>query len=153
LEIHRGEQVWQSSQRTFLAQVVGPHFEGLCRDFALEAGAAAFGGFPAQIGYGVVNDPVARTQIEIDVVVLAAPEPGEPRCVLSLGEAKWGEVMGHHYLERLARARDLLARAGYDTRDTVLACYSGSGFSNDLTTLATGDPSVALFGLDRIYQN
>jgi hypothetical protein len=44
LEIHRGEQVWQSTQGTFLAQVVGPHFEALCRGFALEAGAAVFNG-------------------------------------------------------------------------------------------------------------
>ena len=152
LEIHRAEQVWRSSRQTFLTQVVGPHFEALCRDFALEAGAAVFGGFPTQVGYGVVNDPAARTQIEIDVAALAAPEPGEPRRVLSLGEAKWGEAMGRHHLERLARARELLARAGYDTRDTVLACYSGSGFSNDLTASAAGDTRVSLFDLDRIYQ-
>jgi len=152
LEIHRGEQVWQSSQQTFLTQVAGPHFETLCRDFALEAGTEIFSGFPAQIGYGVVNDPANRTQIEIDVAVLAAPEPGEPRRVLSLGEVKWGEVMGHHHLERLARARDLLARAGYDTRDTILACYSGAGFNDDLTASAANDTRIALFDLDHIYQ-
>jgi uncharacterized protein len=152
LEIHRGEEVWRSAERTFLAQVVGPHFEALCRDFAMEAGAAVFGGFPAQVGYGVVNDPATRTQIEIDVAVLAAPEAGEPRRVLSLGEVKWGEVMGRRHLERLARARDLLARAGYDTRDTVLACYSGSGFNDDLAASTIGDTHVSLFGLDRIYQ-
>jgi uncharacterized protein len=84
--------------------------------------------------------------------VLAAPQPGEPRRVLSLGEAKWGEVMGHRHLQRLARARDLLARAGYETRDTVLACYSGSGFNDDLAASAADDPKVSLVGLDRIYQ-
>jgi uncharacterized protein len=152
LEIHRAEEVWRSSQRTFLAQVVGPHFERLCRDFAVEAGDALFGGFPAQVGLGLVNDPATRTQIEVDVAVLAAPEPGEPRRVLSLGEAKWGEVMGHRHLKRLAKARDLLAHAGYDTRDTVLACYSGTGFHDDLAATATADGNVSLVGLDRLYQ-
>lgn len=152
LEIHRAEEVWRSTQRTFLAQVVGPHFEKLCRDFAVEAGNALFGAVPAQIGHGVVNDPASRTQIEIDVAVLAASEPGEPRRILSLGEAKWGEVMGHRHLRRLARARDLLARGGYDTRDTVLACYSGAGFNDDPAGSAVGDGRVSLVGLDRIYQ-
>src|SRR5262249_9221711 len=115
LEIHRAEEVWRSTQRTFSTQVLGPHFERLCRDFALQAGAELFGGFPAQVGHGIVNDPATRTQIEVDVAVLAAPEPGEPRRVLSLGEAKWGEAMGHRHLQRLAKARDLLAGTGYDT--------------------------------------
>ena len=53
LEIRRAEQVWRSSQRTFLAQFVGPHFEALCRDFAMEAGAEAFGGSPTQVGYAL----------------------------------------------------------------------------------------------------
>jgi hypothetical protein len=48
--------------------------------------------------------------------------------VLSLGEAKWGEVMGRHHLQRLARARDLLAAS------------------------TAGDTHVSLIGFDRIYQ-
>ena len=80
----------------------------------------------------MVNDPAGRSQIEIDVVVLAAQESSAPRRILSLGEAKWGEVMGHGHVQRLERARDLLAAKGYDTRDTVLACYSGAGFTTEL---------------------
>jgi uncharacterized protein len=45
--------------------------------------------------------------------------------VLSLGEAKWDKVMGTGHLERLRRARDLLAVKGYDTEQTRLSCYSG----------------------------
>jgi AAA+ ATPase superfamily predicted ATPase len=151
LEIYRAEEVWRSSQRTFLTQVVGPHFEKLCRDFAMETGSALFRGAPAQVGHGVVNDAASRTQIEVDVAVLAAAEPGEPRRILSLGEAKWGEVMGHRHLRRLARARDLLARAGYDTRETILACYSATGFDEDLAGSAAGESNVSLIGIDRIY--
>ncbi|GGP05848.1 ATP-binding protein [Nonomuraea glycinis] len=151
LEIHRAESVWGSMRPTFLAQVVGPHFEALCRDFALHADESLYGGFPAEVGAGVVADPANRTQIEIDVAVLAPQESGRPRRVLSLGETKWGEVMGTHHVQRLARARDLLAGKGYDTGDTVLACYSGSGFTDDLRTVAKNDPRVLLIGLDRLY--
>lgn len=97
-----------------------------------------------QVGSGVVADPSRRSQIEVDVVLLAPAVPGEARRVLSLGEAKWGEVMGTRHVERLRRARDLLAGRGYDTRDTFLACYSGAGFEPGMG----GD--VLAVGLDRI---
>ncbi len=152
LEIHRAESVWASVRQTFLTQVLGPHFEALCRDFALENGAALFGGFPAEIGSGTVNDPAGRTQIDIDVAVLAAQEPDSPRRVLSLGEAKWGEVIGHHHLTRLARARELLTLKGYDTSETILTCYGGAGFTPELTAAAAGDDRILLVDLDRLYQ-
>ncbi|GAA3188879.1 AAA family ATPase [Nonomuraea roseoviolacea] len=151
LEIHRAKRVWGSVRQSFLAQVVGPHFEMLCRDFAVDADQNLYGDFPAEVGAGTVPDPARRSQIEIDVAVLAAQEPGRPRRVLSLGEAKWGEVMGRAHLARLERARELLEGKGYDTRDTVLACYGGSGFASDLTDAAGTDPKVLLVGLDRLY--
>jgi hypothetical protein len=42
--------------------------------------------------------------------------------------------VGH--IERLRRARDLLAVKGYDTSARRLACYSGAGFDPDLVNLA-----------------
>ena len=94
------------------------------------------------------RDSANRTQIQIDVAVLARQEPGRPRRILSLGEAKWGEVMGGYHVERLARARDLLS-ASHDTSDCVLACYSAAGFHDDLRTAQ--DPRLALITLDDIY--
>ena len=82
-----------------------------------------------------MNDPAKRTQIEIDVVVLAPPEPGRPRRLLSLGEVKWGQVMTTQHTVRLARARDLLADS-FDVSDCTLACYSAAGFSADLRSAA-----------------
>ena len=152
LERHRAETVWESTRQTYLAQVVGPHFEGLCREFAADAGEDVFGGFPAEVGSGVVNDSDNRAHIEVDVVVMATQEPGNSRRILSLGEAKWGEVMGHHHLDRLARARELLTRKGYDTRSTILTCYSGAGFTDELTTAAAADDRILLVGLDRLYR-
>lgn len=152
LELYRAESVWRSVRPTFLAQVVGPHFEALCRDFVLDAGETLFGGFPSEIGSGVVNDPANRTQIEIDVAVLAAQEPGQPRRILSLGEAKWGETMSHHHVNRLAKARELLTQKGYDTKETILTCYSGSGFTTELRTTAAQDDHILLIDLKDLYE-
>lgn len=77
---------------------------------------------PARWAPGVVASPSNRAQIEVDVVVLAAAEPGRPRRILSLGDAKWDRVMDLRHVERLRRARDLLAVKGFDTQDTVLSC-------------------------------
>lgn len=151
LERYRAEHVWRSALPVFLAQVVGPHFEALCREFARDADESLYGDFPADVGSGVVNDPARQTKIEIDVVVLAAQEPGRPRRILSLGEAKWGEVMSNRHVERLKRARDLLAGKGYDTSETILACYGGAGFTEDLR--AAADDRLLLVDLDRLYRD
>ncbi|HZR47959.1 MAG TPA: ATP-binding protein [Streptosporangiaceae bacterium] len=148
--LERGDAtaVWQGSRARFLSQVVGPHFEAMCREFATLASTGLFNGPAGTVGSGVVPDPENRTQIQIDVAVLAPADHGHPRRVLSLGEAKWDRPMGTAHLGRLRRARDLLAVKGFDTRDAVLACYSGAGFTPGLRT---GD-DVALIGLDRLYQ-
>ena len=148
--LERGDAaaVWQGSRARFLSQVVGPHFESLCREFAVTASTELFRGPAGTVGSGVVSDPANRTQIQIDVAVLAPTDHGHPRQVLSLGEVKWDSPMGTTHVERLRRARDLLAVKGFDTRDTVLACYSGAGFAPDLHAAQ----DVALIGLDRLYQ-
>jgi uncharacterized protein len=151
LEFHRAVAVWQATRPTFLAQVAGPHFEAVCRDFALSADTDVYGELPAEVGSGVVNDSANRTQIEVDVVVLGAQQPGEPKRILSLGEAKWGEIMELRHVRRLARARDLLAVKGYDTRDTVLACYSGAGFNDDLREAAARDDGLLLVSPEHLY--
>ncbi|MGH3753802.1 MAG: hypothetical protein ACRDRP_14100 [Pseudonocardiaceae bacterium] len=61
---------------------------------------------------------------------------------------KWGDVLGARHVDRLRRARDLLAGRGYDTRDTVLACYGAAGFDPDLRI--SGDHVLAV-GLNDLY--
>jgi uncharacterized protein len=135
----------------FGSQVAGPHFEALCREFARAEGRHAFGTPVGEVASGTVADPANKTQIEIDVAVLAPARPGEPRQVISLGEAKWGKVMTLRHVERLRRARALLAVKGYDTTATTLACYSGTGFEPALQEAErTGE--VMLVGLDRLYR-
>ena len=149
LEIGDGSRVWQGAGPRFLSQVVGPHFESICRDYAIAADPEVFGGLPGEVGAGVVSDPANRTQIEIDVAVLAPAEHGRPRTILSLGEAKWDRPMDIRHVDRLRRARDLLAVKGFNIRGTILACYSGAGFSDDLR--AAQDRDVRLIGLDQLY--
>ncbi len=152
LELGLAEAVWQAAQRTFSAQVAGPHFEAICRSFATLEGRRLFGELPAEVGHGTVNDASERAQIEVDVAVLAVPAPDEPRRILSLGEAKWGEVMGLGHLARLARARDLLAAKKYDTSATILACYSAAGFDDELRAQASRIPDrVRLIGPEDLY--
>lgn len=110
------------------AREAGPHFEELCRAYALAVPANAFGGVPGEVGSGIVHDPVRRKGIQVDAAVLGPAVPGEPRRVLAVGEAKFGDVMGARHVQRLRRARDLLGERGYDTSETILACYSGAGF-------------------------
>lgn len=150
LERGRADAVWESAQPAFLAQVMGPHFEFLAREFALDAGPEVFGDLPGEVGSGVVVDSAERGKIQIDVAVLAPAVPGERRRILSLGEAKWGRVMGIRDLRRLARAKDLLAVKGFDTRATVLACYSGVGFDDDLRNAAGTEP-IRLVDAARLY--
>jgi hypothetical protein len=149
LESGQAEEVWRDQRSDFLSRVVGPHFESVCRSYAQAAGQGLFGGPVGEVGSGVVSDPARRSQIEIDVVVLAPAEPGRPRRILSLGEVKWGQVVGSAHVERLARARELLG-ASFDTADCGLACYSAAGFHSDLR--ATKDSRLALVTLEDIYR-
>lgn len=150
LELGEALAVWRDQRAVFQSQVVGPHFEALCREFALRVPPTTFGGSPGEVRSGVVNDSANRTQLEIDVVVFAPARVGEPRRILSLGEAKWGQVMDPSHIARLARARDLLAVKGYDTTDTVLACYSAAGFDDELRANAHAS-RVSLIDVARLY--
>lgn len=146
LELGHAEDAWRDRRASFHAQVVGPHFETLCREFTLRADQRTFGGLVGEVSAGTV----ARS-IQLDIVALAPAAPNEKRRLLSLGECKWGEVMNLGHLDRLSDARDLIHMKGYDTRDTVLACYSGAGFEESLRAEARKDPRVLLVDLDMLY--
>jgi uncharacterized protein len=153
LELGLADAVWGAAQHAFNSQIAGPHFEGLCRSYVTLHGAAAFGELPAEIGSGTINDAAGKSQLQIDVAALAAPSPDEPRRVLSLGEAKWGEIMGMGHLRRLQRAAGLLAARKYDTRDAILACYGAAGFDPELREQADRDPSrIRLIGPEDLYR-
>src|SRR6476646_430930 len=151
LESGLGAAVCADNRPAFASQVAGPQFEALCREFARVGGRRVFGNPVGEVASGTVADPANKAQIEIDVAVLAPARPGEQRQVISLGEAKWGKVMTLRHVERLRRARALLAVKGYDTSATILTCYSGAGFDPALLAAARDD-DVLLVGVDRLYQ-
>ncbi|WP_206305578.1 AAA family ATPase [Actinacidiphila soli] len=142
--------VWARSQERFNSQVLGPHFEKLCRDWVSDhADIEVFGGLPTRVAQGTVADPERRTSIELDVVVHGAIGQ-DNGILLSIGEAKWNKVMDLRHLERLQHALRLLAAKGIDTTHSKPACYSGLGFSDDLRE-AERRGDVVLVDLDRLY--
>jgi hypothetical protein len=143
--------LWQQQQQRFATNILGPHFEELCRTWARRfASEGFFGGPVRRVAAGTVNDPRNRTSRQVDVAVFGGSDTDRLR-LLSVGEAKWGKEMGMRDVERLRRIRELLAATDrYDTSATKLACYSGTGFSDALKRDATSK-DVALIGLDHLY--
>ncbi|MFI7049730.1 AAA family ATPase [Streptosporangium sandarakinum] len=144
-------QAWEVSRSGFLSQVVGPHFEELCREFTIANSLDLFGELPGQVSPGVVPDPSNRRSIQVDVAAVAPGEAGARPRVIALGEAKWGKVMELRHLERLRRAGELLAVKGYDAEGTSLLCYSGAGFDAELRAAAARDGRIILVDLPRLY--
>ncbi|KAK1180646.1 ATP-binding protein [Streptomyces sp. NBS 14/10] len=152
LESGQAAEVWAQSAERFAAQVAGPHFEAVCREYVLGPGRSLLGPALGEVGCGVVTDPAARRQIQVDVAVVEPGSGGRKPAVHLLGEAKWGTLMGLSHLERLARARELLAGRGMDTGQCALACFSAAGFSEALRgAAARGDDGVLLIGVDELY--
>ncbi|MFE4990491.1 ATP-binding protein [Streptomyces mirabilis] len=150
LESGQAAEVWGQAAERFAAQVAGPHFEAVCRDYVLGPGRSLLSTSLGEVGSGVVTDPKERRQIQIDVAVVEPGSGGRRSSVALLGEAKWGTVMGVGHLERLGRARELLAGRGMDTERCGLACFSGAGFTDALRAEAERG-GVLLIGLDELY--
>jgi hypothetical protein len=57
------QRVWQASQHRFASQVLGPHFEQICRDWALHhVEPEVLGGLPVKVSAGTVHDPDGFTE-------------------------------------------------------------------------------------------
>ncbi|MFB9238572.1 ATP-binding protein, partial [Plantactinospora siamensis] len=147
-------RVWRASGRRFVSNVLGPHFEQVCRDWTLRhADPELLGGLPARVGHGVVRDPQERMGYEVDVAAVGIADDGRPP-LLAIGEAKWNDMMGLGHLERLRLVRELIGRAGrYDTSHTKLLCFSGSGFNDRLRGAAETAGDVLLVDPPMLYGN
>jgi len=138
--------VWADAADRFGSQVVGPHFEQLCRWWTrTHAAPETLGGRALQVAAGGVNDARDRVVHEIDVV--ATDQSGQ---ILAVGEAKAGVTMGQRHLDRLRHVRQLLTAQGRCTDQARLVCYSAAGFAADLRAAAARE-EVVLVGLERIY--
>ncbi|MGF1661263.1 MAG: ATP-binding protein [Kineosporiaceae bacterium] len=146
-----GERVWRTAGERFRAQVLGPHFERLCREWA--ATGDAWDPHPvARVAHGVVNDPSRRTTHEVDLAVVGVGDPGRRPPLLAIGEAKLGRVMGLGDLARLERIREVVAGGErYDTRSTGFVLCSGAGFDSGLAGEATRRADVRLVTTADLY--
>ncbi|MET8041428.1 ATP-binding protein [Micromonospora sp. NPDC005215] len=154
LEQRRGPDVWRRSHRRYSSAVLGPAFEEIVRQWALRFSAPeTFGGVVAEASAAVLTDPSTRTSLELDLVAFGEPPFGDgPRPLLAIGEVKWGRTLGRPELDRLGRARDLLAaRPGLDVRDARLLLASGAGFTDELRHAAGQRPDVVLVDPSRLY--
>lgn len=152
LESGHAAEVWAQSAGRFAAQVAGPHFEAVCREYVLGPGRSLLGASLGHVGSGIVSDPATRQQIEIDVAVVEAGTGARKPTVALLGEAKWGTVMGVGHLAKLRRAREALADRGMDVARCVLACFSAAGFSDALRAEVSQEREpVLLLGLEELY--
>ncbi|MBL7258082.1 hypothetical protein JKJ07_27625 [Actinoplanes sp. LDG1-01] len=116
-----------------------------------EAGPVVLGGYPVRVASGVVNDPAAHTQHEVDVAAFGRDEQGREE-LLAIGEAKWNETVGVSHLQRLERICALLrSRDGIHSDRCRLLLFSGAGFTSELLATAQSDPSIQLVDLDRLY--
>jgi AAA+ ATPase superfamily predicted ATPase len=144
-------RLWERRRHRFNGNVLGPHFEEVCRNWATEyASPEIFDGYVNRVGSGTVNDPAQKTSHEVDIVVFGESADGRD-ILLSIGEAKWNDVMGMGHLDRLRRIRDLLSLK-FDTSHTKLACYSGAGFMPALIEAADQN-DILLIGLDDLYHS
>lgn len=146
------ERLWERSQPRFTANVLGPHFEQLCRHWTRYfAPEDIVGGFPTQVTPGTVNDPGRKRTHEVDVAVFGADDDGR-EVLLAIGEAKWHETMGLGHLERLRHIRGLLTAQGRPGAATArMLCFSGAGFTDGLSAEAARSGDIRLLGPGQLY--
>jgi len=145
-------RLWARSEPRFTANVLGPHFEQLCRHWARYfAPEDIVGGFPARVESGTVNDPGNKKTRQVDVVVFGIGTD-DREVILAIGEAKWHETIGMGHLERLRHIRGLLTAQGHRGAAVArLLCFSGAGFSPELTDEAARSGDIRLLTPADLY--
>ncbi|MFH8773663.1 ATP-binding protein [Streptomyces sp. NPDC017958] len=145
--------VWKHARPDLDSLVARSHFAQICRDWALRFadGPDIFGTQPRSVAHGSVADPAqpGGTDVAAEVVVRGRGDALNGS-LLSVGLARWDEVMDLDHLERVRSLLGILAGRGEDTTRTRPACYSGAGFSPALRA-AEAQGRVVLVDLDRLY--
>jgi AAA+ ATPase superfamily predicted ATPase len=147
-------QLWGIGQRRFVGNVLGPHFEHVCRYWTANHAAPDRLGaaLVSRVTSGVVSDPSARASHQLDVVAFGYDDDQRQERLLLIGEAKWGDIMGVAHLDRLRRIRDLLSAQGRPGAATArLGCFSAAGFSQQLVVAAGDAPDITLVGPADLY--
>ncbi|MFJ4694037.1 ATP-binding protein [Streptomyces sp. NPDC088766] len=152
LEQQDAAGVWKRARPVFDSVVARSHFAQICRDWVLGfAGPDVFGAHPVSAARGALPDPEhsGGRDVAADVVV-HGHGTGREAALLSVGLARWDEVMDTHHLEQLRSLLALLADRGDDVTRARPACYGGAGFTPALRA-AEAEGHVVLVGLDRLY--
>lgn len=154
-EERKAQPAWRTAEHTVSAQILGPAFEQLAREWtSRHASTRTLGGAIGEVGSTVVNDPAGRQQHEIDVVAL---DEGERRqahspVIRAIGEAKASDrARTLADLDRLDRIRGLLIARGVRTASAKLLLFGRSGFDINLTQAAAERHDVELVDLHRIW--
>lgn len=145
-------RIWQRACKRYASNVLGPHFERVCREWTWHmAPPDLLGDYPNKVAAGTVSDPANKTGHELDLVVFGlADDDSSP--LIAIGEAKSNDLVGLGHLERLRRIRALLAdQERLGARHAKLLCFSGAGFTEQLRRIAADSDEVVLVGLDQIY--
>ena len=143
IERRGAHKIWKLLRATVSAQIYGPHFEHLAREWvATHASEHTLGGVPNAVGPSVVADVSAKKELEIDVVACSGNR------VLAIGEAKWtSQPLGTGVLDQLARKKALL---GARAAEAKLLLFSSSSFDRELMARARKG-HVELVDLERLY--
>ncbi|MFE0516220.1 ATP-binding protein, partial [Streptomyces sp. NPDC058964] len=144
--------VWKHARLDFDSLLTRSHFAQICRDWALHfADPDTFQARPRSAAHGSVADPAHPGGTDVAAEVVVRGHRGVRNgSLLSVGLARWDEVMDLDHLERLRGLLDILADRGEDTTSTRPVCYSGAGFSPALRA-AEAREQVILVDLDRLY--
>lgn len=145
-------EVWSEVQSTFVSNVLGPHFEQLARVWTERfASPVTLGGRPSRVGFTQLNDALARSRVELDVVAIAGNLNAKRPRVLAIGEAKGGAALSTVAdLRKLERGRALLGERAEVSRAKLLL-FSRAGFDRELTGIAATRRDVELVDLVRLY--
>lgn len=155
LEDRQALEVWADAEATYRSQIVGPHFESICRLWVDRYAAEATLGGPADPSASVqVNDRRQRQNFELDVVALGqGNQAGKTKTVQLVGEAK-AYRLDVDALARLDHLADLLAgRSGVTLSPTAKRLlFSAEGFTSELAATAKVRPDVELIDLPCLYE-
>ena len=145
--IRRRQQrvVWSENQATWNSQIVGPHFERLCREATLLYGAEFGLASTVSVGATSIADAKGRRSHELDLVAIG-PSGG----ILAIGEAKHTTMARSPAdLERLEHIRGLLRSS--DGQQCRLLLFSANGFERNLVRTASTRTDVELIDVARLY--
>ncbi len=142
LDAGRADEVWEREKHTFRANLVGPAFERLCRQWVRQFAGSDLLVTPAEvIERGAVPDPSARITHEVDVVARSGKR------IFVLGEAKVGGRLGRTAFDRLRHIGGLLEARGFDLSACRYALFAAEGFD---ARLHRADDE-AIVDLPRLY--